>query len=140
RGGRGRALVALPALPLAHGRARRRAGHRGRDRRDLPARQARRRPGARIRGLAQPRPPALRAPGARPPPAPRRLPGRAMTTALPFAPSPLAPAPARIATLRDETANTFTITLEGGAPPGGHRFAPGQFNMLYVFGVGEVPI
>ncbi|MCC6552995.1 MAG: FAD/NAD(P)-binding protein [Polyangiaceae bacterium] len=63
-----------------------------------------------------------------------------MTTALPFAPSPLAPAPARIATLRDETANTFTITLEGGAPPGGHRFAPGQFNMLYVFGVGEVPI
>jgi NAD(P)H-flavin reductase len=30
---------------------------------------------------------------------------------------------------------TFTLT-----PPGGFRFAPGQFNMLYVHGVGEVAI
>jgi NAD(P)H-flavin reductase len=39
-----------------------------------------------------------------------------------------------------ETHNTFTIAL---APPHGapnYSFAPGQFNMLYAFGVGEVPI
>jgi NAD(P)H-flavin reductase len=40
-----------------------------------------------------------------------------------------------------ETGDTFTLVL---APPpereGIFPFAPGQFNMLYVFGVGEVPI
>ena len=38
-----------------------------------------------------------------------------------------------------ETGDTFTLSLtpvEGHAP----LFAPGQFNMLYVFGVGEAPI
>jgi NAD(P)H-flavin reductase len=37
-----------------------------------------------------------------------------------------------------ETADTFTLFLE--PPEGGFPFAPGQFNMLYAFGVGEVPI
>jgi NAD(P)H-flavin reductase len=39
-----------------------------------------------------------------------------------------------------ETADTFTLELaaERGVDP--LVFAPGQFNMLYVFGVGEVPI
>jgi len=39
-----------------------------------------------------------------------------------------------------ETHDTFTIELhsQNGSP--GFRFAPGQFNMLYAFGVGEVPI
>jgi NAD(P)H-flavin reductase len=40
---------------------------------------------------------------------------------------------------RQETADTFTLDLmplQGSVPP----FAAGQFNMLYVFGVGEVPI
>jgi NAD(P)H-flavin reductase len=39
-----------------------------------------------------------------------------------------------------ETHDTFTLEL---VPPGGANglsFAPGQFNMLYLFGVGEVPI
>ena len=39
-----------------------------------------------------------------------------------------------------ETRDTFTLELvreDGGAPM---RFWPGQFNMLYMFGVGEVPI
>jgi NAD(P)H-flavin reductase len=38
-----------------------------------------------------------------------------------------------------ETADTFTLELlpEGGGP---FRFAAGQFNMLYVYGIGEVPI
>lgn len=50
------------------------------------------------------------------------------------------PVPWRIAAVRKETADTFTLAL---APPAGVpplRFAPGQFNMLYVFGVGEVPV
>ena len=40
---------------------------------------------------------------------------------------------------RRETHDTFTLALapEGGQP---WPFAPGQFNMLYHFGVGEVPI
>lgn len=37
-----------------------------------------------------------------------------------------------------ETADTFTIELERAAGP--FPFEPGQFNMLYAFGVGEVPI
>jgi NAD(P)H-flavin reductase len=37
-----------------------------------------------------------------------------------------------------ETPDTFTLTLE--APNGGNRFQPGQFSMLWVFGVGELPI
>jgi len=36
-----------------------------------------------------------------------------------------------------ETADTWTLTLPA---EGAHGFAPGQFNMLYAFGVGEVPI
>lgn len=54
--------------------------------------------------------------------------------------APFLPEPVRIASLRDETASTFTITIDGSARPGGYPFAPGQFNMLYVFGAGEVPI
>jgi NAD(P)H-flavin reductase len=44
-----------------------------------------------------------------------------------------------IRSLRHDTHDTFTLSL---AEPGGAQlpFAPGQFNMLYVFGVGEVPI
>jgi NAD(P)H-flavin reductase len=38
-----------------------------------------------------------------------------------------------------DTADTFTLGLD--APDGAEfRFAPGQFNMLYAFGAGEVPI
>jgi NAD(P)H-flavin reductase len=62
---------------------------------------------------------------------------------LPAAPddgSPLSPRPARIATLHDESATTFTIALDMADRPGGFAFAPGQFTMLYAFGVGEVAI
>jgi NAD(P)H-flavin reductase len=50
------------------------------------------------------------------------------------------PAPWRIEQVRKETADTFTLALAPtvAAPP--LHFAAGQFNMLYVFGVGEVPI
>jgi len=42
--------------------------------------------------------------------------------------------------LRDETADTFTLEIEPTNNSGRFSFTPGQFNMLYVFGVGEVPI
>jgi NAD(P)H-flavin reductase len=53
---------------------------------------------------------------------------------------PMLPRPYRIQRLRHETDDTFTLELvpaDGGA---GESFAAGQFNMLYVYGVGEVPI
>jgi NAD(P)H-flavin reductase len=46
----------------------------------------------------------------------------------------------RVEQLRHETGDTFTVelgSLDGSAPA---RFAPGQFNMLYVFGVGEAAL
>ena len=39
-----------------------------------------------------------------------------------------------------ETADTFTLTLEPSNGASGNRFQPGQFSMLWVFGVGELPI
>ena len=48
------------------------------------------------------------------------------------------PSPALVTGVEKETHDTFTLTL---APQNGARtFAPGQFSMLYVFGVGELPI
>ncbi|MCZ2150365.1 MAG: FAD/NAD(P)-binding protein [Bryobacterales bacterium] len=52
---------------------------------------------------------------------------------------PMAPAPHRILRVKRETHDTFTLTLEVPEEAGG-EFAPGQFSMLYVFGVGELPI
>jgi NAD(P)H-flavin reductase len=46
----------------------------------------------------------------------------------------------RVGAVHADNDDTFTLEL---APPAGAEarpFAPGQFNMLYVFGVGEVPI
>lgn len=39
-----------------------------------------------------------------------------------------------------ETADTFTLELVPEAPHHPAPYAPGQFNMLYAYGVGEVPI
>lgn len=52
--------------------------------------------------------------------------------------SPWVPQPMTIAECTRETADTFTLRIDVGAP--GFVFAPGQFNMLYAFGTGEVPI
>jgi NAD(P)H-flavin reductase len=49
----------------------------------------------------------------------------------------LAPQARRIRRVLRETQDTFTLELDAGD---GGAFQPGQFNMLYVFGVGEVPI
>jgi len=42
--------------------------------------------------------------------------------------------------VRKETPDTFTLLLDLGDRRTPADFMPGQFNMLYVFGVGEVPI
>ena len=52
--------------------------------------------------------------------------------------SPLIPSPVRIRRVVRETRDTFTLDVE--APAGTTPFRPGQFNMLYAFPVGEVPI
>src|SRR5580765_3605212 len=57
----------------------------------------------------------------------------------PRAPGPLVPAPFRVSDRRQETSDTWTLTLEpleGDGP----TIAPGQFMMVYPFGIGEVPI
>jgi NAD(P)H-flavin reductase len=50
------------------------------------------------------------------------------------------PTPWRIEQARKETADTFTLALAPVTAGSALAFAAGQFNMLYVFGVGEVPI
>lgn len=52
------------------------------------------------------------------------------------------PVPARVVARRQETAAIFTLDLEFTDPAqrAAYRFDAGQFNMLYLFGVGEVPI
>ena len=51
----------------------------------------------------------------------------------------MAPVPFRVSRRRRETRDTWTLELE---PVTGQRLAPepGQFTMLYAFGIGEVPI
>ena len=56
------------------------------------------------------------------------------------APDPMLPHPYRVESVLRETPDTFTFALESAAAPEPPRFAPGQFSMLYVFGVGELPI
>lgn len=55
-------------------------------------------------------------------------------------PSIMDTVPARVARVDKETHDTFTLTVE---PHHGQElapFAPGQFSMVYVFGVGELPL
>lgn len=53
--------------------------------------------------------------------------------------SPFLPHPYRVTSVRRENADTWTLTLEPQASTI-EQPAPGQFNMLYAFGIGEVPI
>jgi NAD(P)H-flavin reductase len=54
--------------------------------------------------------------------------------------SPLTPHPYVVQRVRRETPDTVTMELLPRSSAEAFRFAPGQFNMLYRFGVGEVPI
>ncbi|HXJ78601.1 MAG TPA: FAD/NAD(P)-binding protein [Candidatus Methylomirabilis sp.] len=63
-----------------------------------------------------------------------------------MAPS-LAPSPASllprfvpVRRVRRELRDTWTLELDAGVPDGVAPFQPGQFNMIYAFGVGEVAI
>ncbi|HYM90504.1 MAG TPA: FAD/NAD(P)-binding protein [bacterium] len=51
-----------------------------------------------------------------------------------------APAPWRLRRATRETHDTVTLEIEPVGRDGGMAWLPGQFNMLYLFGVGEVPI
>jgi len=53
------------------------------------------------------------------------------------APESLLPVPVRVTRVRRETAGVTTLEL---APASRFGFDPGQFNMLYMFGLGEVAI
>ena len=54
--------------------------------------------------------------------------------------NPMVPRPFRVIEVRPEAADTVTLSLVTAHPNGEMSFVPGQFTMLYVFGVGEVPI
>jgi len=53
---------------------------------------------------------------------------------------PMLPRSFRVQRVRRETYDTFSLELKPARGNGGYKFSPGQFNMLYVFGTGEVPI
>ena len=53
---------------------------------------------------------------------------------------PMIPHLYRVEEVRKETHDSFTLALEPTNGSSCSGFAPGQFSMLYVFGVGEVPI
>ena len=53
---------------------------------------------------------------------------------------PMLPIQYRIKSKVDENQDTFTFELLPLDPEGNFRFLPGQFNMLYLFGMGEVAI
>ena len=53
---------------------------------------------------------------------------------------PMVPLPATVTKVLWETDDTFTLQLELSAFSDGFAFRPGQFNMLYMFGIGESAI
>lgn len=53
---------------------------------------------------------------------------------------PMLPQPYRVASRHRELDDVVTLELQPVHEPGIGAFLPGQFNMLYVLGVGEIPI
>lgn len=53
---------------------------------------------------------------------------------------PMIPRPYTIRSIHRETVDTFTVELEPESGLPSFAFKPGQFNMVYVYGVGEIPI
>jgi NAD(P)H-flavin reductase len=54
--------------------------------------------------------------------------------------NPMLPWPFQIQRVRHETEDTFTVELRPLGDLKEFSFQPGQFNMVYVYGVGEIPI
>jgi NAD(P)H-flavin reductase len=55
-------------------------------------------------------------------------------------PDSMVPVPYRVHRIQRETRDTCTLELKAADGERGFSFRPGQFNMLYTFGIGEVPI
>jgi NAD(P)H-flavin reductase len=53
---------------------------------------------------------------------------------------PMLPQPYLVESVSKETPDTFTLRLAPEEKANGSSFRPGQFSMLWVFGVGELPI
>lgn len=53
---------------------------------------------------------------------------------------PLVPQPVRIEDIREDTHDTFSLSLDLSSLAQPFSFRPGQFCMLYVFGQGEIPV
>lgn len=62
------------------------------------------------------------------------------TAAMPAASDPMTPYPVMIRKMIWENDDTFTLSLDLSDAFSEYRFLPGQFNMLYLYGVGEVAI
>ena len=54
--------------------------------------------------------------------------------------NPMFPRPFQIQRVKRETEDTFTIELQPMGDVEEFAFQPGQFNMVYIYGVGEIPI
>lgn len=54
--------------------------------------------------------------------------------------SPMVPRPYVVKGIRKDTVDTFTLELGPKDGRSHFSFAPGQFNMIYIYGIGEVPI
>ncbi len=54
--------------------------------------------------------------------------------------NPMLPLNHNIARIKSETKDTFTLELQPSRGVSDFKFAPGQFNMLYIYGVGEIPV
>jgi NAD(P)H-flavin reductase len=50
------------------------------------------------------------------------------------------PLPYQVTRVREETADTVSLTLAPAGPAALAPFTPGQFAMVYAFGVGEIPV
>lgn len=55
-------------------------------------------------------------------------------------PQPMVPVPHRILKVKRETPDVFSLETQAVSGKANSHFEPGQFNMMYVFGVGEIPI
>ena len=64
----------------------------------------------------------------------------AITASTPVMTDPMLPQPYVVRQVNKETPDTFGLTLEPESGVDGTSFQPGQFSMLWVFGVGELPI
>jgi NAD(P)H-flavin reductase len=54
--------------------------------------------------------------------------------------NPMVPLPYRVEQVHRENQDTFTLLLEAIDHTNNFTFLPGQFNMLYLHGIGEIPI